>query len=62
MEHKHILIDALYKDLSINKSRYLNRTLPQLPAHFAATSVTKPTLTALLHNASWKLIKEQLSS
>lgn len=51
--HKHNLIYALYMELRKNKSRYLNHTLPQLLVHFAAPSVTKQTLTALLHNASW---------
>lgn len=53
MAHEHDLIYALYTDARKNESRYVNCTLQTLLVHFAATSLTKLTLTALLYNASW---------
>lgn len=51
--HEHNLIYALYADARENKSRCVNPTLPKLLVHFTSASLTKPTLAALLYNASW---------
>lgn len=54
MVHKHNPISALYMELRKNMSHYLNQTLVELPA----PSVTKVSLTALLHNVDQSTAKQ----
>lgn len=58
MVHKHNLISSPYMEFRKNKSHYLNHTFVELPVHLTAPSVTKLTLTALLHNVDQSTAKQ----